>query len=379
MNFQSLPHGRRTFVDACGNPLAGGAVSYFAPGTNDAAMVYADVAGQSRLNNPIVLDAAGGCTVYGIGAFREVVSDAFGNVLSDRVTSTGPVSADMAQVVTMTIAEAANSLGVAVNARLYGAVGDGAHDDSDAIQNALSAAGNAGGGYVYLPPSGSAYRLSRGLILPAGVTLCGGATLTIQANPALTTGGNGCAVHGLTINSTGTTGFAVVATADSRFVDLTVSAASGLSVSTGATVYLSRPRFSRPSGTSGLFYAGAITMPVLTWMPYSAVGQFAQTGSGNYADFSLPGGLDPIASGCRQIRLYGHLNVTTAASSGNALVRVANFAEIAVGFSIPTVGLTAFDSNWLDITSDAANVGTIQLALPPGSAAQNAELTVVCR
>ena len=57
-----------------------------------------------------------------------------------------------------------------IDARDYGAKGDGTRDDSPAIQAALTAAG-AKGPICYLPAG--LYRLNAPLTVPAGVTLCG--------------------------------------------------------------------------------------------------------------------------------------------------------------------------------------------------------------
>jgi len=53
----------------------------------------------------------------------------------------------------------------------YNAVGDGITDDTSAIQAALTAAGNEGGGTVYLPPG--QYKISTHLSVPQGVELRG--------------------------------------------------------------------------------------------------------------------------------------------------------------------------------------------------------------
>jgi autotransporter-associated beta strand protein len=53
----------------------------------------------------------------------------------------------------------------------WGAYGDGIHDDTEAIQSALTAAGTNGGGIVYIPPG--QYRVTNTLDVPSGVELCG--------------------------------------------------------------------------------------------------------------------------------------------------------------------------------------------------------------
>ncbi|GMK42227.1 hypothetical protein PCCS19_52860 [Paenibacillus sp. CCS19] len=57
------------------------------------------------------------------------------------------------------------------NARDFGALGDGVADDTEAIQFALDAAGNNGGGVVFLPAG--TYRVNGSFIVPTGVTLRG--------------------------------------------------------------------------------------------------------------------------------------------------------------------------------------------------------------
>lgn len=64
----------------------------------------------------------------------------------------------------------------------YLAVGDGVADDTAAINNALTAAGNAGGGIVYLPPG--QYRITGALNVPGAVWFQGvGFVPNEQANP----------------------------------------------------------------------------------------------------------------------------------------------------------------------------------------------------
>lgn len=58
-----------------------------------------------------------------------------------------------------------------VKSSTYGAVGDGTHDDTSAIQNAINAASTAGGGVVYLPAG--TYKISSALTLANRITLRG--------------------------------------------------------------------------------------------------------------------------------------------------------------------------------------------------------------
>jgi len=53
----------------------------------------------------------------------------------------------------------------------YSAAGDGQADDTEALENAVAAAGEKGGGVVYLPPG--EYKVTRPLVVPTGVELRG--------------------------------------------------------------------------------------------------------------------------------------------------------------------------------------------------------------
>ncbi|HLX68525.1 MAG TPA: glycosyl hydrolase family 28-related protein, partial [Verrucomicrobiae bacterium] len=64
----------------------------------------------------------------------------------------------------------------------YGAYGDGVHDDTAAIQSALSAAGANGGGIVYLPAG--KYNLTDTIDVPGGVELRGSFEMRHRCQPA---------------------------------------------------------------------------------------------------------------------------------------------------------------------------------------------------
>ena len=68
------------------------------------------------------------------------------------------------------------------NVRDYGAAGDAVNDDTAAFQTALQAAGNYGGGTVYVP--GGAYRINGNLTVPSGVELRGPNDTPFYSNQA---------------------------------------------------------------------------------------------------------------------------------------------------------------------------------------------------
>jgi len=80
-----VPNGRQQFLDANGVPLALGSVGMYVVGTLTPANTWQD-SGKTTLNaNPIPLDAGGFAMIYGSGQYRQIVKDAAGNVIWDRV------------------------------------------------------------------------------------------------------------------------------------------------------------------------------------------------------------------------------------------------------------------------------------------------------
>lgn len=100
------------FMDANGHPYAGGQLALYVNGTTTPKDTWQDP-NQTVLNtNPIVLDAAGRCIVWGDGLYRAVLHDADGNLVFDQPTST-LVSAAMIPVVgAATLAEARDAMGI---------------------------------------------------------------------------------------------------------------------------------------------------------------------------------------------------------------------------------------------------------------------------
>lgn len=82
-----LPNGKQTFIDANGDPLSGGSVTFYVPGTSTYKNTWQD-SGQTIINtNPVILDSAGRAMIYGSGAYRQVVKDANGTTIWDQVTA----------------------------------------------------------------------------------------------------------------------------------------------------------------------------------------------------------------------------------------------------------------------------------------------------
>ena len=82
-----LPNAQQQFLDNNGQPLAGGSVYFYTPGTTTPKTTYQNSALTVPNTNPVILDAAGRATIWGSGSFRQVVFDVNGNLIWDGVTS----------------------------------------------------------------------------------------------------------------------------------------------------------------------------------------------------------------------------------------------------------------------------------------------------
>ena len=107
-----LPFPELQFIDANGIPYEGGTLELYEPGTSTFKASWMDSQGTMLNTNPIVLNSAGRCIVWGDGDYRCVLRDINGNLIYDQ-ESTTLVSAAMVPVVSApTIAEAVRLLGI---------------------------------------------------------------------------------------------------------------------------------------------------------------------------------------------------------------------------------------------------------------------------
>ena len=201
-----LPNGKNQFADANGAPYASGTLDMYIPGTTTRKNTYTNAARTALNANPIVLDSAGRCLIYGNGAYRQVLKDNLGNTIWDEATadgsSTALVVATYADARALVAAEVtgANSLvyiqgrtstndggqgfyywnttstatddggvyiqlsgvvtgrlirfesAIRIRPEWYGALRDGATNDTAAFTSAAAAITAAGGGVLYLSP-----------------------------------------------------------------------------------------------------------------------------------------------------------------------------------------------------------------------------------
>lgn len=81
-----LPPGETQYVDGNGVPLAGGSVFYYIPNTMSLKTTYQDPYGNTANSNPVILDSAGRCTVYGEGQYSMALYDSLNNLVYTALT-----------------------------------------------------------------------------------------------------------------------------------------------------------------------------------------------------------------------------------------------------------------------------------------------------
>ena len=89
-----LPNGKQAFTDNNGRPLVGGKVYFYTVGTSTAKDTYQDYALTILNTNPVILDARGEASIYGVGNYRQVLRDAAGNLIWDQIVVNATTAID---------------------------------------------------------------------------------------------------------------------------------------------------------------------------------------------------------------------------------------------------------------------------------------------
>jgi len=163
MSGSLIPNAKQQFLDANGNPLAGGFVYFYIPSTTTFKNTYQNAALTILNSNPIILDSAGEAIIYGSGSYRQIVNDVNGNLIWDQTTVVPITLSDVGDVYSAANGSsligynegASGAVNRTVQAKLqeqvsvkdFGAVGNGTTDDTTAIQNAI----NSGARSIYIP------------------------------------------------------------------------------------------------------------------------------------------------------------------------------------------------------------------------------------
>lgn len=85
MNAILMQSGKSSFADENGQPLISGTVTFYSVGTNTLKDTWRDTAKTVKNTNPVILDARGEASIYGDGAYRQVLRDALGNLIWDQI------------------------------------------------------------------------------------------------------------------------------------------------------------------------------------------------------------------------------------------------------------------------------------------------------
>lgn len=88
-------NGELTFLDVNGDPLTGGNIFFYTPGTTSPKDTFNDHTLTVTNANPVILDQAGRATIWGSGLYRQIVQDQFGNTQWDLTTGSDPGFEDL--------------------------------------------------------------------------------------------------------------------------------------------------------------------------------------------------------------------------------------------------------------------------------------------
>lgn len=185
VNLSALAGAGQQFFDNNGVPLSGGKLYSYAAGTTTPQATYTSISGATPLSNPIILDSAGRVPTGEIwltagSNYKFVLKTSVDVTLAtwDNITGINGTGITSNAVNVQYDPAGTGAVSTNVQAKLresvsvkdFGAVGDGVTDDSAAIQAAIEAVRNSGGGVVNIP---AGTFKANDLVLYTGISLVG--------------------------------------------------------------------------------------------------------------------------------------------------------------------------------------------------------------
>lgn len=82
-----IQNGKQAFSDANGRPLVNGKVFLYVPATSTLKDTWQDAAQVALNTNPVILDARGEASIYGVGPYRQVLMDKDENLIWDQLVT----------------------------------------------------------------------------------------------------------------------------------------------------------------------------------------------------------------------------------------------------------------------------------------------------
>lgn len=155
-----VPNGEQQFFDLSGNPLANGFVYMYVPYTSTPSTTWVDPYLTTANTNPIRLDGGGKAIIWGNTVYRQVVTDQFGNLIWDQITSIGLSSSTSISVPSVA---ALRALNITTNGATVWLLGYDTAGDKQPVMYVFSSTSTAtdNGGTIIQPtvvPAGQAGR-----------------------------------------------------------------------------------------------------------------------------------------------------------------------------------------------------------------------------
>lgn len=190
-----IPDASQQFFDGYGDPLAGGQVYFYIPGTSTLKTTWADSAATVPNTNPVILDAAGRATIWGDGAYRQVLKDSLSNQIWDRDTLADPTTPIVSNLTQLTYTPtgagavsrtAASKAAEWLSSADFGVVGNGTTNDTTALTLAVAASVAQGLPLLLTGTTGRTIRTTTNLSIAANLIFLNGGRLVPDAATTIT-------------------------------------------------------------------------------------------------------------------------------------------------------------------------------------------------